>query len=162
MRMFKIILGYLFGPMNLICLRVVLRFGKYGIFTTGTTTFLGPREFLEVCSVSLRGLASTDAEVHAALTRTDRYTFWYDERNSVYEDIFTGVYNVPNAFFTWGSDGVTARMIEAYYTTKVTSRRLRGSFLKSEAQRNARETRRCIRDWLSSRKFPEELIECYK
>jgi len=160
MRFIKVFFLYLWGPINLVLLRQALRSYGYHTVKIGESTFHGPAEFLRTCEEAMADLSKLDSQAYRALTVDRQYTFWYG-RHLLVCDLFTGVFSIDDTFLQWGTFGITARLVEAYYSTLFIKRQLRSVFHKSDANKKVDQMKDCTRSWLISHNYPSELVECF-
>jgi len=160
MRVPNLLLRWLLGPVNLQLLRLVMRRPEYRTLRIGQTTFYGPPEFVRVCEEAMTSLAKVDPQVYEGLTEGYRYVVWYGEHR-LSEDLITGVFSIDDSFLSWGTLGVTARLVEAYHTTVLTERKLRNVLSGPDADKLIGQMKTSTREWLISHDYPHELTECY-
>jgi hypothetical protein len=141
--------------------RILFRFMRYSRLRFGTTEFWGPRDFLDLCTTSVRRLQELDSELHARLTTQQKLMFWYDPdpKHHQYQAYGVWIFTINYAYVAYQSDGIIALLV---YSAKLAALMPRQIYSKAMSETLHSEARATTRSWLETRHFPEPLVDCFR
>jgi hypothetical protein len=124
----------------------------------GDCRFWGPESFTSTCRLAMEELRAEDAELFGALTSSGIITFWLQPpgvRRRIYS-VVNRFYAIDSGYAAWEPRGITAFVVSIYFMERFTPT-LFG--IPVEIPSSEIAYRRAAIEWLSSRSYPEELIE---
>lgn len=127
----------------------------------GNCSFWGSEDFLKLCDLALVELRDLDPVLFDEITE-NRKLYFYSTNKRNEQVASEGVFGLNNQFCSWGTKGVIARVVYAFYASELMHNR---TFSPSEIPlRDSLYSRANgqTRSWLKTHNFPSNLEEFFK
>ncbi len=156
-RYFWFILAEALLPVGRVLIRLRCRAAGYGRHEEGNCCFLGPPEFLVLCSKAMEQLSKLDWPLHQSLV-SQKLRFWYEPHGPA---VFAGHFGISEGFVAWREQGVIACALRAHFEARLAHGRPLWSRLRPEPHVVRERINAAVRAWLGEHEFPVELVGCF-
>jgi hypothetical protein len=138
--------------------RVIFDSPGFEVLTIGNCSFLGPPEFLKLCSSAMDQLSNLDPALSDSI-RQQKLRIWYEPRRTI---VYYGLFGIPEAFLTWQEKGVIACILYAHFDARLLEAGSVGRAITSHPGALAERAKAPVRMWLEAKGFPSELVTCFR
>lgn len=157
MKTLRIWMGYLAEPLLRLFSHLLYRIMGHSCLRIGTLRFWGSRDFLEKCSLSVQRLYTLDSELYSKVTTQQKLEFYYNPK--LVQAYYAWLFSIDDSYLAWQSDGIIARLV---YSAQLAASYPRRAISQATSEALHSEVMGKTRAWLEARRFPDELIDCFR
>jgi hypothetical protein len=127
----------------------------------GRCSFWGNEDFLNLCDQSLNELQGLDPELYGKMMDGQRLYFYSNNKKS--EQVpYAGIFSINDGFCDWGTKGIIARLVYAFYLSEVRRDRSFSPRERMLLQESHSQVKVRTREWLAAHDFPVKFGEIFR